>query len=141
MGPPKFLDWDPLPASGAEAVFDGLPLESERGSRKEGAGSRADTEASAAEAEEEDEGGSGVGAESLTDEEGGTEATAAVAMGGGGGEGEKEGCCCWPHGDATPSIDDVEGSASKAPPPVADAVWTNPPSYVTPPAADATGEK
>jgi len=122
----------------AEAVFDGLPLESERGSRKEGAGSRADAEASAAEAEEEDEGGSGVGAESLTDEEGGTEATAAVAMGGGGGEGEKEGCCCWPHGDATPSIDDVEGSASKAPPPVADAPVDAPPPPPPPPRSSSS---
>ena len=32
-------------------------------------------------------------------------------------------------------------SACEPPPPVVDAVWTNPPSYVTPPAADATGEK
>jgi hypothetical protein len=32
-------------------------------------------------------------------------------------------------------------SACEPPPPVVDAVWTNPPSYVTPPAADATGEE
>ena len=69
MGAPRLLV--PAPASGADAVFEGRPLESERGSKKDAdAGKKAEAEASAAEAEE-DEGGSGVGAESLTEEEGG----------------------------------------------------------------------
>ena len=130
---PSFLVPAPV-VSGAEAVFEGLPLESDRGRRNDApaAGRKAEAEAFAAEAAEEDEGGSGVGAESLTEEEGG----------GGGGE-DCCCCCCWPHGDAKPNIDDVEGSASNEeaaaspPAPVADAPVEALLTAVVPPVAAA----